>query len=260
MSHPNDDTAVTVDSSSKSLFAIGGMAALLALALAPAEVIIGLLPGVQDRLAHTVTVVDWFTLFQNHPFLALRNLGLLNMIGAVLLIPAALAIYFALQRVGETYTLLLGTVLFFVGVSVYLACNRAFPMLLLSHQYAVAATVAQRSILIAAGQALLIEAQSRTGILLIEFAFLVISAAMLNSRIFSKATAWAGILGNLLMMILEIAFMPPHGIGLAVAAAAGLSIMTWYFLTGRRLLQLVRLSTGDRNSLVLLQQNARQTT
>jgi hypothetical protein len=246
MSHPNVDTAAMVDSSPRSLFAIGGIASLLALALAPAEVIIGSLPGVPDRLAHTVTVMDWFTLFQGHPFLALRNLGLLNMIGAVLLIPAVLAIYFALKRVGETYTLSLGTVLFFIGISVYLACNRAFPMLLLSHQYAVAATEAQRSVLIAAGQALLIEAESRTGILLIEFAFLVISAAMLNSRTFSRATAWAGILGNLLMMILEIAFMPPHGIGMLVAAAAGLSLMTWYFLTGRRLLHLARLSSVDR--------------
>jgi hypothetical protein len=245
MSRSNDDTAPRVDSSSQNLYVIGGIAALLALALAPAEVIIGLLPGVQDRLVHTVTVVDWFSLFQDHPFLALRSLGLLNMIGAVLLIPAVLAICFAYKRVGQTCTLLLGTALFFVGISVYLAGNRAFPMLLLSHQYAIAATEAQRSVLIAAGQALLVEAENRTGILLIEFAFLVISAAMLNSRIFSMATARAGILGNVLMMILETAFMPPHGTGMVIAAAGGFSVMTWYFLTGRRLLELGRLSSLD---------------
>jgi hypothetical protein len=246
MSHPNDDSAAVADSSSKNLCVLGGIAALLAIALAPAEVIISLLPGVEDTLARTVTVVDWFTLFQNHPFLALRNLGLLNMIGAVLLIPTVLAIYFALKRVPQAYALL-GAVLFFVGISVYLAGSRAFPMLLLSHQYAIAATEARRSVLVAAGQALLVEAQSRTGILLIEFALLLISAAMRNSRIFDNATAWAGILGNGLMMILEIAFMPPHGAGMIIAAAAGISIMTWYFLTGRRLLQLARWNPHSTN-------------
>lgn len=248
MSHPTDDTTATFDSSSKNLCVIGGIGALLAIALAPAEVIIGLLPGVQDRLTHTVTVVDWFTLFQDYPFLALRNLGLLNMIGAALLIPTVLAICFAFKHAGETYALL-GAILFFVGISVYLAGNRAFPMLLLSQQYAIAATEAQRSVLVAAGQALLVEAEGRSGILLIEFAFLVISATMLNSKIFSKATAWAGILGNALMMILEAAFMPPHGIGMAIAAAGGFSIIAWYFLTGRRLLQLGRSSTVDWDCL-----------
>lgn len=248
MSHPNDDSAATVDSSSKNLCVLGGIAALLAIALAPAEVIISLLPGVEDRLARTVTVVDWFALFQDHPFLGLRNLGLLNMVGAVLLIPTVLAIYSALRRVPQTYAVL-GAVLFFIGISVYLAGSRAFPMLLLSHQYAIAASEAQRSVLIAAGQAFLTEAQSRTGILLIEFAFLLISAAMRNGGIFSKATAWAGILGNGLLMTLEIAFMPPHGIGMVIAAAAGISIMTWYFLTGRRLLQLGRLSAVNRDCL-----------
>jgi hypothetical protein len=39
---------------------------------------------------------------------------------------------------------------------------------------------------------------------------------------------------------LEIALIPPLAAGMAVAAAAGLAMMIWPFLLGRRLLQLGR--------------------
>lgn len=210
---------------------------MAAVALAPAEVAIALLPGVDQTLAHTVTVIDWFRLFQNHWFLGLRSLGLLNLIGAALLMPTILAIYSVLRRGHDAFAAL-GTILFFVGIAVYVAGSRAFPMLSLSGQYASAATDGQRSLFAAAGQAMLAEGQSRAGILLIESACLVISLVMLRGAVFSKLTAWAGILGNMLMMILEIAFIPPRGVGMAVAAAGGFSTMAWYFLIGRGLLRL----------------------
>ena len=227
----------TTDSGWNSLYKLGGITVLIVMILPLAEVVISLLPGVDRALAHVVTVDDWFTLFQNHWFLGLRNLGLLNMVGAALLTPTILAIHSALRRDNQAYATL-GTILFFVGIAVYLASSRAFPMLSLSGQYASATTDAQRSLLAAAGQAMLAEGQSRSGLLLIEFSCLLISALMFRSKIFSRTTACAGMLGNLLMMIVEIAFTPPHGLGMAVAAAGGLSIMTWYLLVGRRLLQL----------------------
>jgi hypothetical protein len=124
--------------------------------VALAEIVIGFLPGVARLTQRTVTVIDWFTLLQSHWFLGLRNLGLLNIIGAALLAPTFFAIYSALRRDNEAYGAF-GTILFFVGVAVYLASNRAFSMLSLSGQYASATTDAQRSLLIAAGQAMLAE-------------------------------------------------------------------------------------------------------
>jgi hypothetical protein len=223
----------------KSLCTIGGVAVLASILLAPAEIVIGLLPGVQDTLARTVTVTDWFALFQNHWFLGLRSFGFLNIAGAFLFIPAVLAIFFVLRRDNQAFAAL-GGILFFIGIAVYLAGSRAFPMLLLSREYATATTDAQRALLAAAGQAMLAEAKSRSGLLLIEFAFFTISAAMLRSASFSKATACIGMLAGAFMMTLEVAFVPPHGVGMAVAVAGGLSMMTWSFLIGRRLLQLGR--------------------
>ena len=223
-----------------SLYKLGGTTVLIAVVIPLAEVAIGFFPGVARATRETVTVIDWFTLFQTHWFLGLRNLGLLNLVGAALLAPTILAIYFAIRRDHEAYGVL-GTILFFVGLAVYVASSRAFPMLSLSGQYASATTDAQRSLLSAAGQAMLAEGQSRAGIPLVEFACLVMSVVMLRGKIFSKATAYAGILGNVLLIVVEVILtlkpMLPNW-GMAIAMGAGLSMMTWYLLVGRRLLQL----------------------
>jgi hypothetical protein len=232
--------AQTAESGWKGLYKVGGTTVLITVVVALAEIVIGFLPGVARLTQRTVTVIDWFTLLQSHWFLGLRNLGLLNIIGAALLAPTFFAIYSALRRDNEAYGAF-GTILFFVGVAVYLASNRAFSMLSLSGQYASATTDAQRSLLIAAGQAMLAEGQTRAGIPLIEFACLVISAVMLRGKVFSKATAYAGILGNVLLMVFEIilAFVPTSlDAGMVIAVGGGLSIMIWYLLVGRRLLQL----------------------
>ncbi|MGO9863791.1 MAG: hypothetical protein ACLPLR_09295 [Terriglobales bacterium] len=232
--------AGTPESSWKSLYKVGGATVLIAALLPLAEVAIGFLPGVASASEKTVTVIDWFTLFQNHWFLGLRNLGLLNIVGAALLAPTVLVIYYVLRRDNQAYAAL-GTVLFFVGLAAYLAGNRAFGMLSLSGQYLSAATDAQRSALIAAGQAMLAEGQSRAGLPLIEFACLVISAVMLRSSVFSKATAYAGILGNVLLIVVEVILTIKRTLpaaGMAIAIAAGLSIMTWYILVGLKLLRL----------------------
>jgi hypothetical protein len=224
------------DSSWRNLQKLGGATALIAILLAPAEIAISSVPSVERATAQTVTVIDWFNLLQKHWFVALRNLGLLNIVGAALLIPTILAVYSLLWREHEAYATL-GAALFFLGTAIYLANSKAFPMLWLSRQYMVAGE-AQRALLAAAGQTMLAEGQSRAGILVIEFACLVLSVVMLKSEVFSKATGCAGVLANTLMMVVEIAFMPPIGVGMIIAAAGGLSLMTWYFLMGCRLLKL----------------------
>jgi hypothetical protein len=228
-----------VDPSWKTLYKLGGVTALISLLAAPAEIVIGLFPGVQQILVHTVTVSDWFALFQNHWFLGLRSLGLLNIVGAALFIPTILAIAHLLRREGAAFAAL-ASIVFFLGTAVYLASSRAFPMLSLAHQYAASSRDADRALLAAAGQALLAEGESRSGILLIEFSFFFISAVMFRSEVFGKITACAGMLAGVLMMVLEVAFMPPQGAGMIVAAGGGLAMMTWSFLVGRRLLQMGR--------------------
>jgi len=224
----------------KAFYKVGGAAVLLTVLVVLAEIAIGFLPGVALASQRTVTVADWFALFQNNWFLGLRNLGLLNLIGAAFLTPTFLAMYFALRREHEPWAAL-GAILYFMGMAVYLASNRAFAMLSLSGQYASATTDAQRTLLTAAGQTMLVEGLSRAGIFLIDSAGVVLSAVMLRGKVFGRAAAYSGIAGNCLMIIFEIllAFAPGWFIArMYIAMCAGVFIMAWYLLVGWRLIQL----------------------
>ncbi|MGB8261613.1 MAG: hypothetical protein WCE75_14725 [Terracidiphilus sp.] len=234
------DPFPSADPDARFLFRAGGLALLLALLLAPAEVLIGLLPGVNGILARTVSVTDWFALCGQHWFLALRSLGLLNLAGAFLLVPAVLALWRALRGQGGAL-LHYGVALCFLGIAVYLASSRALPFLALSRDYAHAATEAERTLLAAAGAALLAEARNRSGLALIELGCLLVSASMLRGRLFPRAAAWTGIAANAAMIAVETLLwiegrLTPHG--MVLAAAGGLLLISWYLLTGLRLLRL----------------------
>ena len=76
----------------------------------------------------------------------------------------------------------------------------------------------------------------------------LISVLMLRGGIFSKATAWVGILthGFDLLHVLVIPFVPAIGVWLMIVA--GPLYPVWFFMVGRRLLQLGKVSrTGDRS-------------
>jgi hypothetical protein len=95
-----------------------------------------------------------------------------------------------------------------MGTTIYIANNIALPMLTLSREYAIASTEQERSLLIAAGQTLLahedISAGSFWGFFIPEIAGILISFVMLIGRIFSRWVAWAGILGESMLLIFNI--------------------------------------------------------
>jgi hypothetical protein len=223
----------------RGLCRVGGAAVLASVAVAPAEIGISMLPGTRMALAHLGTVTDWFALMEYHAFLGLRELGLLNLIGAALWAPAVLAIAYVLRRENPAWAVLAG-VTFFVAIGVYAAESRAFPMLGVAHRYASASSEAERAGLAAAGQVMLEEGESRSGILPIEFSFLLVSAAMLRGRAFGRVTGWTGVAAGALMMVLEVWFVPPQGVGMMVAAMGGLAMVAWSLLVGLRLLRLAR--------------------
>jgi hypothetical protein len=68
-----------------------------------------------------------------------------------------LAVCVALRGMSKSYTLI-AAALSFLGAGVYIVSNSAFPMLSISVQYSSASTGAQRSTLLAAGQAVLLMA------------------------------------------------------------------------------------------------------
>ena len=189
---------------------------------------------------------DWFALLQDSPFLGLTLLNLFDLVNYALVGLIFLALYGALRRVDQS-AMLIATTFGFVGIAVCLSSNQAFAMLALSEQYVAATTEAQRSICLAAGQALLAidnpgTIHNGTGIyvslLLVTLAGLIISIVMLRSRVFGRATAYIGILAHAfglgyfvaLVLAPAIVFLPP--------SLSALFLLAWYIRIGLRLLQL----------------------
>jgi hypothetical protein len=232
--------AETTDSAWKGLYKVGGAAALIVTVLLPIEII------VFTAYPLPSTVIGCFTLFQSNRLLGLLDLYLLEILTYALFVPMFLAIYVALRRANESY-MALATTLAIIGIAVFLATNNPFSMLSLSDQYAAATTDAQRSLFLAAGQAILANTNQRAvegfniGLLLVSVAGLIVSAVMLRSNIFSKVTAYVGILANAISLAeyFRLAFVPAAVLLLLIiATASGLLLLIWYILIARRLFQL----------------------
>ena len=226
-------------------YRIGAITAFLTVLVMVSEIVITFLPGGGRVAPEDVTILTWFNLFQDNWFLGLRNLGLINMIAAALLLPTALALFGALRAAHEPWAAL-ALIVSVVGAAVYFAGNTGFPMFALSRQYAAATTDAQRAAIVAAGQAMLALGESHTpgtfvAFLLLQSGALLNSSLMLRSEHFARATAVTGLLGSALLLTFEIVsdFIPAlFAMSLFIAIAGGLLSLVWYVLIGRDLLHL----------------------
>jgi len=222
----------------KRLYEVGGVAALLSAVCIPLQMIVFIAwPPPLDG-----TVSDWFRLFQTNRLIGLIDLDLLLVVDNVLLIPVLLALYVALRRTSESL-MVIATALGIVGIVLFITSNPAIEMLSLSDRYAAATTDAQRTIYLAAGQAVLAGWQGtafQVGYLLSSIAGIVIPVVMLRGTIFGKATAVLGILANAIGLGL---YLPAIGIFLALFSVVFLEL--WYILLGRRLLQLGQGAAAD---------------
>ena len=234
--------AETADSAYKSLYKIGGAAALIVAVLLPIEII------VFTAYPLPSTVIGYFTLFQSDRLIGLLDLYLLEIAIYALFVPMFLALYAALRRANESY-MALATTLAIIGIAVFLATNNPFSMLSLSDQYAAATTDAQRSQFLAAGQAMLANMNQRavggfnTGLFLVSVAGLIVSSVMFQSKSFSRLTAYVGILAYALSLAdyLRQALTTSAIVALLVILPNALLLVIWYVLVGRRLYQLGRL-------------------
>ena len=228
----------------KSLYKVGGAAAIAIVVLYVIEVI-----GFVAMGPPPATVDAWFTLFRNHGLLGLVDAYLLDAVAVALMVPLFLALYAALRRAKRAH-MTLATVFGFVGIAVFLATNVTFSMFYLSGQYAAAKTDAQRSLFMAAGQALFsVSIEHGTGpyvgLLLIAVAGLMASVVMLRNKTFGKVTAYAGILANVFQLAEPpVVLVPAHfyqNVGLFLILISFVFYVIWYVLIARTLFRLGRL-------------------
>ncbi len=221
-------------SQGKTICNLGGIAALLVVLTAIAEVAITFLPG---GYLTADTVTEWFALLQSNPFMGLRNLGLLNIIMTACDIPLVFALYWVHRKVNPPFASL-ALIISLIGTSVFYATNRAFPMLALSAQYAAATSDTQRAVLEAAGQAMLSVGQSHTAGTFLAFFFaevggILMAVVILRGKVLSSAPAIAGLLGFTGLLLFEVVsdFVPAgYEAMLPVAMIAGLANIAWYIL------------------------------
>ena len=105
-------------------------------------------------MAPPSTVLDWFMLLQGSKLIALTLLKVFDIVNYLLLGLIFLALSAALRRVNKSFVSL-AMALAGLGIGIYFASNQAFTVLTLSNQYAVSNSNAQRTIILAAGQAVL---------------------------------------------------------------------------------------------------------
>lgn len=239
--------AETTDSAWKSLYSVGGTAALIAAVIFRRN--LGAEISLFSKHVPPGTVIDWFTLIQNNRLLGLSYLNLFDIADYVLVGLMFLALNIALRRTNRSY-MAIATTLGPGGIALAFASNTALSMLSLSNQYAAATTDAQRAMFLAAGQAMLTTngtIYQSTGIymsfLLMAIAGLIVSIVILRSSIFSRVTAYVGILASAfdLTYCITLAFIPAIDadlIALWTQPAAGLLLMVWHILIGLRLLRL----------------------
>jgi hypothetical protein len=239
------------DAGWKSLYRVGGAAALLA------GIIFRRNLGVEFELFSPITFPEtvgaWFTLLQDNRLIGVVYLHIFDLVHYALAGLVFLALFVALKRTNKSFMLIAATT-GLVGITVYFASNTAFSMLSLSDQYLIANSEAEQNLLLGAGKALL--AQNRfsspgahpgsggyISLFLIAIAGLMTSIVMLRGKVFNRATAYVGILAGSLDIAycIGFAFFPSvdgEQLALLFIPAAGLFWMIWYILVGWRLYRL----------------------
>lgn len=235
----NETQLTAADSSSKSFYIIGGVAALLQLAsiLVYSIVIATLGPKPTSAL-------EYFTIQQSSKLVSILRGDFLLLILIGLYLGTFPALYTALRRLNPVYTAL-ATLFTFMAVTLTFANESTFSLLHLGDQYAAVATEAQRAQFLAAGEAVIASdmwhsSGAYMGGILLQGAGVIISVIMLRSKDFSKVTAYAGLLGNALDLAQHIIHPFAPSLSGIIMSFMGVFYLIWFPMLGRDLIRLGR--------------------
>ncbi|HEX9027940.1 MAG TPA: hypothetical protein VF823_02120, partial [Anaerolineales bacterium] len=138
------------ESNWRSIYRAGGISALIVGVL----FIIEMTTYLATSAPSLADPAGWFNLFQNNRLVGLVDFGILELVSLVFFVPMYLALFAALRRASVS-ALSIAAILAFVGIAANFATSKLFTLLSLSDLYVAAATAAQKSQFLAAGQAVL---------------------------------------------------------------------------------------------------------
>jgi len=179
----------------QKLYTIGAIAAILAMLVSVSDVVLGF--GATEVVINgTRSAAEWFAVYQESPFDGLYSLGILNIFYMIAMLPVYFALLWAHRRRQGVQAALV-VIVFLLSMSIYISTNAAIPLLVLSNKYALATTEIQKTILVAAGEAILARGEDFTpgsfiSLLLGTIAAISISIVMLQGGIFGKRKPGSG--------------------------------------------------------------------
>ena len=238
----------TTDCNEQSLYKAGGAAALMQFVVTLAIIIISFTLGSKPGTAE-----EYFTILQNDRLAGILRDDFSSLIIIALNLGLFPGLYIALQGVNRTHAAF-ATTLVFVGITSCFATHSGFSMLHLSDRYAAVTTDAQRSQLLAAGEAIIAADMwnSSGGYMagmLLQGGGVLISAIMLRSKDFSRVTAYAGLLGNGFDLAQHILHPFSPSISSILLMLAGPFYMVWFPMLSRDFFRLWQAGRLERKML-----------
>lgn len=189
-----------------------------------------------------LTAEESFSILRENTLKGLLRLDLFT----VFVIPLYYLLFFSLYTLlkeADPTVMIFSIILAFAGTTLFLSAPSVFSYLDLSNKYAAAVTDEQKSMLLAACEAVISSdiwhgTAPRLGGLMMQTGWVLISIVMLKDQLFSKFTAVTGIVthGLDLFHIIIGFFLPAAGD--IVMFVAGPLYLLWFPLVGARLIKL----------------------
>lgn len=221
----------------QKLYRVGGIAAFLIVILLIGEIFVYALIPDRD------SPIEIFELFQKSEFAGLLLFDLLGMISYLLFISFILSLYKILRKT-DLALISLGTILFFVGISVFFANNTGFSVLSLSRQYEIATSLEEKNMLIAACKTMITLFDVNAFLVsyvLVSISWTIISFVMIKSKVFNRYAGYAGLLASLSGIIAEIIENTLNQflmVAIGFYFLAIIFLIIWVILSGKQLYQM----------------------
>lgn len=216
------------------LYRIGGLSALLIVALIPIQLIVFI------SYPPPTNAADFFELFNRSWFLGLLSLDLLYIVNNTLIMLVYLGLFAVLRRT-DFAMMLIAISIGFVGISAYFSSNTSFEMLSLSNQFQRAESEEIKQQLLASGNAMLTIYRGTAFdvyYVLNAITLLIISRVMFVDGGFTKSTALWGLISGFFMII-------PSTAGVVGLIFSLISLIPWTVFSIRIAITLFKMSRSD---------------
>ena len=235
---------LTQDLQWKRIYLLGGVAAFLCIGGTLFDIVFGSISS-SSLAALPQDAAGRFAELQENVLLGLYHFDLLNVATSLLMLPVFFAVFSVHRNVNLPYAAL-AFMAMVTGTLVFVTTNSGLAMLELARKYYAAVNEAQRTALLAAGEALFVKSEhgslgTFSGFFLSTIGSLSMAFVIAHGRQFGTATAWTGMIGQglLLLYVLLLALFPAlETFAVALAAPGGILSLVWLILIALKLLNI----------------------